>query len=393
MSTSSKHISELDGLRGVAILMVLATHLVEMHDLPHPTAVTRLIGLVAGLGWSGVDLFFALSGFLITGILLETRRRPGYFAAFYARRTLRIFPLYYTFLLVVIAVLPRLSPETFQSPTPGQWMYWTYASNFVRVKYEYTLALSVTWSLAIEEQFYLVWPTVVWFVSRRPLVWICGLLMATAVAYRGVAVVCHWGGKATYYYTLSRMDGLAAGALAAVVIRTYDMQSIRRQSVRVAGLLLLPITALIALAQLRHLDVRSAPASQVLLYTLTSAFGAAAVLWVVAARPRIFSSAALRIFGKYSYSLYLFNMPVRMVANHLLPGHTVPSRGTHPLLGTAVYAATCVAVTLVLSIVSWRILEMPMLRLKRYFPEPDDGLNTTVGPPLIAAGSAVANPV
>ena len=154
-----KRLPQLDGIRGIAILLVL------VHNT-NPSASLH-IAAISTYGWMGVDLFFALSGFLITGILLDTKQSDGYFRNFYARRCLRIWPLYYSLLIFMFVIVPHARPAEahaiFERSAPW-WAYPFFLQNFlVAIPQQAAGALGVTWSLAIEEQFYLVWPL---FVRR-----------------------------------------------------------------------------------------------------------------------------------------------------------------------------------------------------------------------------------
>ena len=185
-------------MRGLAILLVILFH----HTLMRPeTLFDRVYVNLARLGWSGVDLFFVLSGFLITGLLVDAKGGPHYYRNFYVRRTLRIFPLYYAFLFFTLRVAPWLWPDTELAAMARQSMagrseawYWLYGSNvlFAQDQNFGHPNLAVTWSLAIEEQFYLVWPLVVALTSRRTLIWTCGGLIV-AFASRTALVL---GGRA-----------------------------------------------------------------------------------------------------------------------------------------------------------------------------------------------------
>jgi hypothetical protein len=153
----------------LAILLVLAFHcrvaFSGTQEIPLP------ILRVLDLGWSGVDLFFVLSGFLITGILLDSRESHGYFRTFYARRVLRIFPLFFAYLFLVLVVFRYAwiwySGRDLWSAT-NPWWYFSYLLNWKPDHGYNDLYLGHLWSLAIEEQFYLVWPLVVWLLSPPP---------------------------------------------------------------------------------------------------------------------------------------------------------------------------------------------------------------------------------
>ena len=217
------HLPALDGIRGLAILMVMVYHLTL---LPGDAGVDRIWAAVAAFGWAGVDLFFVLSGFLITGILWEARGGPpgAYFRNFYARRTLRIFPLYYAVMVLLLVVLPRLPhPQAARYGAVGgeQVWYWTYLSNFaIGLRHEWNLgSLDVSWSLAIEEQFYLVWPAVVLLLGRRALMGFCAAVVAAAVLCRTALTLSGGHPIAISVLTPCRMDALAVGAFLALAVR------------------------------------------------------------------------------------------------------------------------------------------------------------------------------
>ena len=169
-----QHLPELDGIRGLAVLTVILHH-----------------GFGFELGWFGVELFFALSGYLITGILVDAKGRHrgwDYFRGFYGRRSLRIFPLYYLVLLLVLVVLPGLWPMTFALFDPARehaaW-FWSYTQNVLFAR-EGTILPGVfhLWSLAVEEQFYLLFPLLIYLLSIGTLLWVVPLLCVAGVVSR-----------------------------------------------------------------------------------------------------------------------------------------------------------------------------------------------------------------
>jgi peptidoglycan/LPS O-acetylase OafA/YrhL len=171
---SARHISSLDGFRGIAFLLVFMRHYaLSTHT---NSAIIHAAMTIGEGGWIGVDLFFALSGFLITGILLDTRGTKGYFRNFFARRILRIFPLYYGVFVLLLLLTPFLHLQWH----PGHLLYLVYLGNIAYLvntglgKIVPDVSLIHFWSLAVEEQFYLIWPCVIFFItSRRRLVWVC----------------------------------------------------------------------------------------------------------------------------------------------------------------------------------------------------------------------------
>jgi peptidoglycan/LPS O-acetylase OafA/YrhL len=158
-------IKELDGLRGIAVIVVMALHIFKRasYFTEHPVLLS--ITKLTTLGWVGVDIFFALSGFLITSILLRAKQEEHYFRNFYVRRVLRIFPLYYAALAILLLFAPKLEPEFTSQLNVALPVLLLYQQNWAMLFKEFhiTQYLGITWSLAIEEQFYLIWPLVVFF--------------------------------------------------------------------------------------------------------------------------------------------------------------------------------------------------------------------------------------
>jgi peptidoglycan/LPS O-acetylase OafA/YrhL len=213
---------ELDSIRGIAILAVVFYH--EFYSIGMGTTLSRwqhLLVLAAGPGRMGVNLFFVLSGFLITGILLKSRDEKNYYKRFYARRALRIFPIY-LLLLIVLAALGY--PRSFLL------LSLLYLSNLVHLL-GVPLSYNVLWSLAVEEHFYFVWPFIVRTFSRRNLEFLAIAIITVSPLIR---LISYWraapGDQEWMYYTWNNMDGLAAGAFLALFIRrtNSNRQSLHR---------------------------------------------------------------------------------------------------------------------------------------------------------------------
>src|SRR5687768_17069225 len=208
--TQAGFIPALDGLRGIAIILVMVHHFTYYR----PTyGIDAWIGSVVFFFWTGVDLFFVLSGFLITGILLDTRGNERYFTTFYARRTLRIFPLYYLVLFVAFVVLPKFPAVHLvlagQADVPPQWPYWLYLTNFSIADGGWAHGwVDVAWSLAIEEQFYLLWPLVIWLFPPRLVVWLCTAIFVAEVFARSFARASMAPSLPIFVVTWFRLDGL-----------------------------------------------------------------------------------------------------------------------------------------------------------------------------------------
>jgi peptidoglycan/LPS O-acetylase OafA/YrhL len=308
--------------------------------------------LFLDLGWSGVDLFFVLSGFLITGILLDTRDSASFFRIFYIRRALRIFPVYFLYVLAVLA---------FTRPAGG-WWYLTYLMNWKAGHGVSDHYLGHLWSLAVEEQFYFVWPAVVYLVPRRRLAPLC-LLLAVA------APLCRWwvgmGAEAAYRLTPCRMDALALGALVSIAQREFPARLKRW----VPWVLIPAAGGLLNIVLLRDAGFWGDPRMQTAGASLIAVVGACLVA-VAATRPRSIVSGAcdipfLRACGRYSYVMYVAQLvlldPAQRLATALVPA-------AHPAARCAIFFAAAVVLTLSAGWLSWRIVELPFHRLKDRFP-------------------------
>jgi peptidoglycan/LPS O-acetylase OafA/YrhL len=307
----------LDGIRALAVMSVLVFHVAQ--HLPIPVGSAALRGFrIASMGWSGVDLFFVLSGYLITSILLASRNGSfgQYCRTFYARRALRIFPLYF---VVVPAVLLLL--QVFGTPRPA-WYDWltqlTYTQNTIGLYYPSQVGgyLGHTWSLAIEEWFYLVWPFFVFFLSPRALRR-AALLGILAILVLRLAAVQSGAHLPTYASSVMRFDTLLVGALIAI----SPLSQLGRRIWIVAGSLAFGISVLARLASQNLTWV--ALFNSGVGYTLV-AFGAAALVVACIDQhsgiSRIFSWTPLSRIGRISYGIYLFHLPILAIfAKYTMP--------------------------------------------------------------------------
>jgi peptidoglycan/LPS O-acetylase OafA/YrhL len=369
------HVPELDGVRGLAILLVVISHF----TIPFRNRVpSSLAAMILSSTWCGVDLFFVLSGFLITGILLDTRKADNFFRSFYARRALRIFPLYYVvlaFWFIAIPLFHRGQPEVIRADL--QWWYWAYAQNWLAALRGQAVGyISHFWSLAIEEQFYLVWPLAVWLARRPGRV----LAMSVAVATLALAVriaALRAGAPADFYYeaTCSRMDSLAMGAALAAVLRTSRAAIVNRLGkFAAAGGLLILVALAIASDGLR----RDEPIMQTVGYSALGVAFTSLLAGVTASRQqrgplaRFFGTAFLRSFGKYSYALYVVHFPLYVGANSIFVRFHVAVNGPG---GALAFTVAGLSASYALARLSWWAFESRFLRFKDHFaprlPDPE----------------------
>lgn len=269
-----------------------------------------------------MDLFFVLSGFLITGILLDTREATNYFSSFYARRMLRIFPLYYAFLLVAWLVLPSAVRADWMPMRADWWLYPTYLMNWQVLWKDVWHAniLGHLWSLCVEEQFYILWPLIVLALRPRWLFGALGCAEAMVIAGRAWWIYQHGTSPALFTATITRMDGLLFGAACAVAIRQLHFS---RKMVAVmpwfAGL---SVAIFLALAKFYdHKQESLIPYGE---FTLLAAGFSAIVLYAVLTdSERTWIQTALRWapltrVGKYAYGIYVFHVPVFYLISQLV---------------------------------------------------------------------------
>ena len=327
MSAGERRIRALDGVRGIAILLVFVNHAFKVK-----------------LAWAGVDLFFVLSGFLITGILLGAKQQPtgGYFRRFYGRRARRILPPY----LLLLAITPVFFGVGWLR---FGYMY-AFLMNFITAfAIPHVPSLDVLWSLAVEEQFYLVWPVLVLLLSERALAWVVGFLLVAAPVLRYAGTPWFPNYAPVYMLTPFRMDLLAAGAAIALVWRG------RRSSIERFGGFgpMVSAGALGALAALSRAPgfsvTANTPFGNAWIYEMTLVASTGVVLWALSGRwVQVLEWRPMRALGRISYSFYLIHTTMLLALARYIGGRRLA-------------AALTFVLSLVYSAVSWRYLEQPML--------------------------------
>jgi peptidoglycan/LPS O-acetylase OafA/YrhL len=342
-----RRIPQLDAVRGLAILVVMAHNISLKYPVLHSEQWTRD-------GWMGVDLFFALSGLLITGSLLDTKESANYFKNFYVRRCLRIWPLYYALIFFMFVVVRFLSPAEFQEvvrTSSPWWAFPLFLQNFLLpISTNAAGPLAVTWSLAIEEQFYLFWAPVVRFCSSTN-------LLRIAIAEVCISPVLR------YYLSLHqvnlytnvfcRLDSLMAGAILAIMLRSRNFVP----SKWLSRAWILFVTAGLLAFVTESLHVRW------IVFTFT-ALASGSFIFVSLFSPQkwiqtVMANRFLIYSGIISYGLYLL---------HKIPSGVVQTLhlDRHPWLPFPFIFVT----SYLLAALSWTLLEKPFLSLKRFFQAP-----------------------
>lgn len=377
---ATNYIPALDGIRGLAILLVLSFHLNLLKSLPANHPFDAVVSTVFSAGWCGVDLFFVLSGYLITRILYRAKGTDRYFTTFYTNRVLRIFPLYYALLTVTFVVIPHLPAELIPAEKLDRWTrvetnplwYWLYLNNFTTAlagSWGHGI-LDVTWSLAIEEQFYFLWPWVVYVFNRERLLRICLVMFFTALTVRTAMTLADVNAVSTYVFTLGRLDVIAAGAFVALAGEgPRGMQGLlpARRILAVTGVALLGLS--IWRGGISNMDpvVLTAGLSLVALHF-------AAFIAVMRSLPsdhwlvRLFSSKPLRAFGKYSFAIYLIHVPLSaLVRDTLYNPHQFLTFGGSKLPGQMLFYIGTTLLIFIIAFASWHLWEKHFLKLKKSF--------------------------
>jgi peptidoglycan/LPS O-acetylase OafA/YrhL len=360
------------------------------------------ISKLSQISWFGVDLFFVLSGFLITGVLLDSRGKSGYLKNFIARRTLRIFPAYFLFLGICFLAVPALlgffgtQDGALEAAKGDIWWYLLYASNYLWIQNDPAIMglmgigtanalgptveyLGLTWSLAVEEQFYLLWPFVVLAFGRklnRPIfVVVCSAILLRLFLLLSVE---NWSAGA-YMSSVCRADSLVIGAAMAYYARSTRFRAVNWNRFANLGLyVFLPLSVMYQ----AFVQGPGDPLFTVVGYTVTALGFAGLLAAVVRNRSSwlklVMETRILAWFGKYSYGIYLFHMLVWFLSHKVLNAELAPD-GTpldpaafnplfsNILLDAPIRLALVTGLTALLAWVSYHYFEKRFLRLKRYF--------------------------
>lgn len=378
---ATDHIPILDALRGLAILLVLVFHFCEGSN-----QLNRIENAFYGLlrvGWIGVDLFFVLSGFLIIGILADTRDTPGRMVKFYARRALRIFPLYYAVLAIAFVALPLAvsvatafhasgRQHTFggllsQAAQQNQIWFWTYTNNILAAIRPSGLGpYGHFWSLAVEEQFYLICPILIYNLSLSRALALCRYCIVVALGLR-IVLLLAGARDATNFLMPCRMDALAVGGYVALSWRMGRIDHVFIRTSRRVALGALTLLAMLFLFRRFRLDATD-PAVQSVGYSIIAIFfGALVVLCVMGQKLQWLNQAMLRTFGKYSYAIYVMHRPLHPILFSLIGLSAMTAGWNSQFLRLIPFLILAPAACLLLGRISWVLFERRFLALKRFY--------------------------
>ncbi|HEY3997409.1 MAG TPA: acyltransferase [Candidatus Xenobia bacterium] len=371
----------LDGGRGVGILGVCAGHFLwytayRHHVVMEDSGAMKALWLGLQSTWIGIDFFFVTSGLLITRILLDSKDEPAgiYFRNFYVRRMLRIFPLYYGILAVIFLVLPHFLPfntPALQRLQSNQIDLWLYLQNLFNVGgwHGGLLNLGHCWSLAVEEHFYLTWPLLVFFLSRKGLFRITTAMILISPCIRWYLITLD-AGYVVYVNTLCRMDAIAYGCLLAQIMKDPVLNA---RFLAVARPLLLFGMASMATCfmmagpawfRIHKLDTFGLSALD-----LTSAtYGFLLLEGKLPRHTRVLETRWVRFVGKNTYGIYLLHYLIVPILDRVMPVVWFFQRTGNWFVAVVIHLIAELVVIVVVAAVVRELYEKQFLRLTRFFP-------------------------
>ncbi len=375
---------ELDGIRGIAILLVLYWHYLVVPLGLTGDGWTGMAGRILGMGWAGVDLFFVLSGFLIGGILLDNREAANVFRVFYVRRALRIIPIYAVLLGAAFTIqrFTDVGHSDYRALFSGHQSFWPYLTMTQNFLPHHSMFLGPTWSLAIEEQFYLFLPVLVVFLSPKAVLKVTWILIGLS------SVVRFFLPSFDAVWTFWRTDELLVGVLLAHGVRSpvlVGWAAAHLASIRLAFWLLLAGTLEIGLNSGRFGCTA---------FTWLAAFFASLVVIVLVDRDgwlaRLMRRRWLMRTGQIAYGLYLFHQPINGFFHGWAHAGPPEVRNLSQLALTGLAFVTLI----VFANVSYQWFELPLMNLGKRFryaaaaakESPRDGVAKAV-PRSCSAGS------
>lgn len=358
-TASGKYYPALDGLRGIAILLVILLHNFKFTNYFF-------------FGWLGVDLFFVLSGYLITDILLRTVESKNFLRNFYMRRVLRILPLYVFVLIICLYVLPQLiSSIHIDYYQDNQVWFWTFTQNWLFI-FKSPIGSPIImhfWSLAVEEQFYLVWPFIIlWVKKPKPLLWISFLMLVAVMILR--VVLWRFQIEDLAYdslYTFTRIDGICVGCMVALILRVNP--GLLEKYRYIVVLTLAGLNFIIYFLNFNS-PARFPYLAFVGYTTFAILFGI--LLYECITRDSkwikiLFANKPLRFFGRISFGFYVYHWPVYLVLFPYLRDVLIEEALLNSSVAQWISAIVATLTSLGLSVLSYRYFESYFLRLKKHY--------------------------
>jgi peptidoglycan/LPS O-acetylase OafA/YrhL len=343
-----KYFKNLDGLRALAALGVLIAHFFDAERLLHLPSLVK----ITQIGNSGVSLFFVLSGFVITRILLNTVNEKRYFINFYGRRTLRIFPLYY-FSLLCYNFAPLLLNIVTSIDVSKQWYHYLYLQNFARTFLWDHEGPGHFWSLAVEEHFYLIWPGLVFLANtknKNRLLFFSVLILFIAFILRYIMLS---DGYNINVFTFTRIDQLALGCILAILENKGILDKMKPKVFLFIMAISVVFVAFSSKLGIFYLDLVKYNAYGFLYFGLIG--------YCIVSKPnvlfnRFLTFAPVQFLGKISYGLYIWHVLVMLLLEHYVKS-----------FGMMIDFSVMVVFTIILSSLSYYLLESKFLLLKKYF--------------------------
>ena len=348
-----KYVKEFDGWRGLGIIFVVLAHYVPKF----------FIG-----SWVFMEMFFVMSGFLITGILLDTKAKPNYFKSFILRRVLRVFPLYYLSLIIFLFLIPNAWLDTTYHREHQVW-FWLYIENWLFSIDGWPTAkgLSHFWSLAIEEQFYIMWPLVVLIFSKKGLIRFCVFLFFFSILFRNVGENFGFVMPFPYVATFGRMEGIVLGAIIAVMVRTNKsfLERFTYPITVIAGALSVGV---FLIAKTMHMEYSW---NWRINYTLVDIFFAGLITMTLCKAElkglkTLFNLKILKQLGIMSYCIYIFHLPIQFVCNNLFLNDFMIRTGGQEDLSKLICVFIAFLITIPVVYTIHKLVEVPLWKFKKH---------------------------
>ena len=348
-----KYYKQLDGVRGIAALMIIFFHFFKTYLYPNHNKAFIMASKLSHFGQTGVTLFFVLSGFLITRILLFSKNSDNYFKSFYIRRSLRIFPLFYLFLLLYYFIVPLIIHAPIV-PFGKQWTFWFYLQNFAITFNWNQIGPNHLWSLAVEEHFYLFWPLLIYFLNPKQIKNAVLIIFLISLVCRLVLQYYNYG---VFYFTFTNIDALALGSLLSI----DELSGFPKNSfyVKLFIVTIIPTIVLwffVGTNGNSYIQLIKLPLTAVIYYAFIGMVISTGTSNKFSILLKVLKSKFLSYSGKVSYGLYIY----------------------HPFIFTLYFdnihtksvwinLLSCLALTFITASLSFYFFESPILRLKKYF--------------------------